>query len=208
MACTSGEGRELTRIEVGAIPPVAHDVRRIAVVRRAEDVSELMREDQRHARLTHDDVGSRPVARRRNVRATKSPGRLEAFPRRSAPSRYRRPSVDDGVDDEHVDRAAAQPALEAMARTVVFEDEFVVGQPVKLDSRKAHTRAGEVGARAFNPCVYPRFFDAFADVNGEGQSSRDVCVGAPVRNVRTDESKDEYGGGLHACFDGLELRRF
>ena len=72
MACASGEGRELTCIEVGAIPPVAHDVRRIAVVWRAEDVSELMCEDQRHARLTHDDVGSRPVARRRNVRATKS----------------------------------------------------------------------------------------------------------------------------------------
>ena len=42
------------------------------MMRRAENVSELVSEGEGHACLTHDDVGSRPVARRRNVRATKS----------------------------------------------------------------------------------------------------------------------------------------
>ena len=97
-----------------------------------------------------------------------------------------------------------------MTRAIVFEDEFVVGQAMKFDSRKADSRAAEVGARAFNPRVYLGLSDVRSHVNGEGKSSRSIRVGAPMREVRSagEEEKYEEKDGLHGRFDGLGLQTF
>lgn len=159
------------------------------MMRRAEDVTKLMREDQGHTRCSNDDVGSWAMPGRRDVRSAKTPRRLKPLPGRCALRGRGGPSIDDGVDDKHVDGPWTESPFESVARPVVLEHELVLRQSMQLHPGKRHARIGEIRARRVHPGIDLSFWDVFSDMDREGKHALPV---GPSGTRRCRKSADDY----------------
>ena len=115
-------------VEAAAIGAVAHDVARVAVVRGAEHVAQLVGEGERERAAEDDGVAIGAVARREDVGTAEAAGGLAADAGGGAAGGGGGPGVVDGVDDEDVDAAGAEEALQAVAGAVVSECAVRLGE--------------------------------------------------------------------------------